>query len=122
MAARASHQSRSRPSASGGPGKLLAFPARRAPLANLIDAILENADLRHDLGGGRTLLRLSAGAVARAQRLAAIGEDVGRLSDLAVIWDEREDVLLRVLEGPAAQAEREAEPSFELTPAALDYL
>ncbi|MGH6987551.1 MAG: hypothetical protein ACRED9_12025 [Caulobacteraceae bacterium] len=102
--------------------KIVELRPRRAPLASLIDAILENADLRHDLGAGRTLLRLSASAVARAQRLAAMGEDVSRLSDLAVIWDEREDVLLRVLEGPAAQAEPEAEPRFELTPAALDYL
>ncbi len=107
-----------------------AFPPaqrRRASLSALIDALLENADLRHELGGGRTLLRLSAAAIDKARRTAALGEDVRRLADLAVIWDEREDVLVRVLDGtPQTSTARdeadEAEERFELTDSALAYI
>ncbi len=97
----------------------------RASLAALIDALLENADLRHELGGGRSLLRLSAAAIAKTRRTAALGEDVGRLADLAVIWDDREDVLVRVLDGtPQAlqAADEEPECRVELTDQALAYI
>ncbi|MHB8530935.1 MAG: hypothetical protein ACYC8V_15675 [Caulobacteraceae bacterium] len=110
------------------PTNLVPLPAplrRRASLASLIDALLENADLRHELGGGRALLRLSAAAIARSARMAALGEDARRLADLAVIWDEREDVLIRVLDGTPQTVEPQADgrdDRFELTDSALAYI
>ncbi len=102
---------------------------QRASLSALIDALLENADLRHELGGGRTLLRLSASAMTKARRTAALGEDVARLADMAVIWDERDGVLVRVLDGgpqvstsSASETGGSAEDRFELTDQALDYI
>jgi hypothetical protein len=75
---------------------------RSPPSGELINAVLQYADLRDDLGGGRVMLRL--------------------------IWDERDDCLFRVLDGappPLAVVERPApsdDDRFVLTPAALDYI
>jgi hypothetical protein len=94
----------------------------------MIDAVLEHADLRDDMGGGRVMLRLSPERLAEPKVRRGLGDEADRLGGLAVIWDEREDCIFRVLDGappPLAVVER-PEPSeddhFELTPAALDYI
>lgn len=102
---------------------------RQPPSAALIDAVLEFADLRDDMGGGRVLLRLSPERLAEPRTRAGLGPDAARLGDMAVIWDEREDVLFRVLDGapPALALVEPPEPEVEedqfvLTPKALDYI
>ncbi|HEV2362577.1 MAG TPA: hypothetical protein VGS12_00065 [Caulobacteraceae bacterium] len=104
--------------------KAFASRRERSPsLAEFIDALLEHADLRQDLGAGRALVRLSAAALARLRRISALGDSVGRLADLAVVWDEREDVLVRVLDGAPQDLPPPApEDRFELTEAGLEYL
>ena len=101
---------------------------RRAPPSSvLIDAVLEHADLRDDMGGGRVMLRLSPARLADPDIQRAFGAEARRLGDLAVIWDEREDAIFRVLDGgppplAAVESDREGEGAFALTPAALDYI
>ena len=101
-----------------------------APSGELINTILHYADVTTDLGGGRTLLRLSARRMADPVVTGPLGREGPRLADVAVVWDESEDEIFRVLDaaagdrleaapaGPYAQEE----PRFELTPAALAYL
>ncbi len=102
---------------------------RRAPPSSaLINAVLEHADLRDDMGGGRVMLRLSPQAAADRALRAGLGAEASRLADVAVIWDEREEAVFRVLDGgpPPLAAVPAAPPSeddhFVLTPAALAYL
>ena len=105
---------------------------RRAPPSSaLIDAVLEHADLRDDMGGGRVLMRLSPARLADPELRRALGKEASRLGDVAVIWDEREDAIFRVLDGgppplaavaSSAEEDREGEGEFALTPAALDYI
>jgi hypothetical protein len=120
---------RARPNAS----RLKAAPRkttrrRQPPSAALIDLVLECADLRDDLGGGRLLLRLGPDALADPEIRRRAGAEATRLGDVAVIWDEIDDVVFRVLDGgPPPMALVEASPPpeedrFELTPAALAYI
>ena len=100
------------------------------PSGDLISAILQYADVQLDIGGGRTLLRLSERRRADAVITGSLGREAPRLAEVAVIWDEDEGQIFRVLDAGAgdhieevAQAPRdEDEPQFELTPAALAYL
>ena len=102
---------------------------RRAPPSSaLINAVLEHADLRDDMGGGRVMLRLSVAALADVDLRASVGAEADRLADVAVIWDEREEAVFRVLDGgpPPLAAVPPPPPSeddhFVLTPAALAYI
>jgi hypothetical protein len=80
---------------------------RRAPLGEAINAVLEHADIREDLGGGRILHRLSP-KLSRTRRLReALGRTALRAAEVAVIYDEREGQILRVLEtGPVTPVRR----------------
>jgi hypothetical protein len=101
---------------------------RPPPSAALINAVLEHADLRDELGGGRVMLRLSPAALRRLD----IGAETTRLADLAVIWDEREESIFRVLDGgpppiapvPAAETVEvdDGRGAYALTPRALAYI
>jgi len=101
---------------------------RPPPTGDLINAVLEYADLRDDMGGGRVMLRVSPARLAEPKVRKVLGTDTARLGEMAVIWDERDDCLFRVLDGappPLAVVERPApseDDQFVLTPAALDYL
>ena len=102
---------------------------RAPPTGDLIDTVLEHADLRDDMGGGRIMLRLSPDRLAEPKvRKGLDAAAVRRLADLAIIWDEREDALFRVLDGappPLAIVERsepDEDDQFVLTPAALAYI
>ena len=120
-------RAQSRPKAGAGRAKPAAR-LRSPPSAALIDAVLAWSDLRDDLGGGRVLLRLSPARLAEPKLRRELGDDAARLGDLAVIWDERDDSLFRVLDGappPLAVVERPAlseDDQFVLTPAALEYI
>ena len=92
-------------------------PARQAPSANLINVVLEHADLRDDIGGGRTLMRLSPERLAEPRIRLQLGAEAARAADVAVVWDDREDQIFKVLDGGAAREDR-----FVLTPAAEAYI
>ena len=101
---------------------------RAPPSAALIDLVLECADLRDDLGGGRLLLRLGPDSLADPNLRARAGAEAGRMGDVAVIWDEIDDVIFRVLDGgppPLAlvtASNDQDEDRFALTPKALEYI
>jgi hypothetical protein len=106
-----------------------ADPIVRAPSGALIDAILSYADDVRDLGGGKLLLRLSAKRMADPQIRRPLGREAGRLAEVSVVWDEREDQIVRILDAAQGRGHLAAvrappihEPVFELTPAALAYL
>lgn len=74
-------------------------PAQR-PLtpAAVVDAVLRFHDVAVDQGGERTLLRLSARRLHEPEVEAALGDDVGRAGRVAILWNERESQIIRVLE------------------------
>ena len=100
------------------------------PSGELINAVLQYADVSTDMGGGRTLYRLSARRMADPVITGPLGREAPRLADVAVIWDEVEDEIFRVLDAATGDALEAApagpqaaeEPRIELTPAALAYL
>ena len=100
------------------------------PSGELINAVLQYADVSVDMGGGRTLYRLSERRMADPVIAGPLGREAGRLLDVGVVWDEAEDEIFRVLDRGAGDALEAAptgptpaeEPRFELTPAALAYL
>ncbi len=62
-----------------------------------------------------------------------LGREVGRLADIAILWDDIEDEILRILDraagdDPTAPLEEDTdgtyseEFAFELTPTALAYI
>ena len=109
-------------------GRAKAAGRRRAPPSSaLINAVLEHADLRDDMGGGRVMLRVSPAGLASLDLKAVLGAEAARIADLAVIWDEREEAVFRVLDGgppPLAvgPAPLSDDDHFVLTPAALAYI
>ena len=115
---------------SGAVRRMKTLPVRRAaPSSHLISLVLEHADLRDDMGGGRVMLRLSSDALADPGLRLQLGADFARARDVAVVWDEREDEIFRVLDGGApaaavivADTDEDDADSFALTPKALAYL
>lgn len=73
------------------------------PPAAVIDAILRFRDVEVDQGGQRTLLRLSDRALREPQVAAALGADARRAANIAILWNERESEIIRVLEGVDAR-------------------
>lgn len=100
------------------------------PSGDLINAVLQYADICQEMGGGRSLLRLSP--VRRADPIIAgpLGREAFRLADVAVLYDDEEGEIVRVLDAASGDhlepvpvvVAPEEEPRFELTPAALAYL
>jgi hypothetical protein len=109
-------------------------PQRRLPPSSaVINAVLEHADLRDDMGGGRVLLRISPDLLSDRDFGAELGAEASQLGDVAILWDEVEDQIVRVLDGrnaaykpqlatSNAKAPPADEPRFALTPEAETYL
>lgn len=72
------------------------------PPAAVVDAVLRFHDEAHDQGGGRTLLRLSERRLHEPEVEAALGADASRAARVAILWNERESEIIRVLEGALA--------------------
>ena len=88
----------------------------------LLNAILQYADVHQDLGDGWALLRLSARRRKDPVITALLGREARRLAEVAIIWDEREDEIVRVLDDAQPEPEDMEAGGFALTPAALAYL
>ncbi len=84
--------------------------------AAMISAVLDFADIHRDLGGGRTLMKLSPERVLRADIIVLLGRDAERAADIGLVWNDREDQLVRVIDDAALRASRLAawEEAFDL--------
>jgi hypothetical protein len=99
------------------------------PSAELINVILEYADVQQDVGGGRFILRLSQRRMKDPVVRRRLGRETHRLSDISILWDEDAGQMIRLYD-EAQPADDRAWPSdadceldtFELTEAALDYI
>jgi hypothetical protein len=98
------------------------------PSGDLINAILQYADVMQDMGGGRTLLRLSPSKMADPVIVGLLGREAPRLAEVSILWDDEEDEIFRVLDGARGDhlqvvaAAPMQEDAFELTDEALAYL
>lgn len=97
------------------------------PSGALINVILEYADIQHDAGDGRRVLRLSARRMKDPVIRAQLGRETRRLADISLIWDEDEGEIVRVHDAAASEPcelveDCWAQDSFELTEAALAYI
>ena len=66
-----------------------------------VAAVLKYADVREVLDLGRVLLSLSATRLRLASKDPAVRADHDRLSRMAVVWDERFQHVVEVIEGAA---------------------
>jgi hypothetical protein len=73
-------------------------PVRPPPPAALVDAVLRYHDVEVDQGGERTLLRLSERRMREPEVASALGPDITRAGRVAILWNERESEIIRVLE------------------------
>lgn len=72
---------------------------RPAPLSSaVIDAVLRFHDVTVDQGGECTLLRLSDRRRHEPEVEAALGAQADRAGRVAILWNERESEIIRVLE------------------------
>lgn len=69
----------------------------------VVDAVLRYHDQAEDQGGGRTLLRLSEQRLHDAEVEEALGGHTDRAARVSILWNEREEEIIRVLEGPSSQ-------------------
>jgi len=71
----------------------------------IVDAVLRYHDEVQDQGCGRSLLRLSARRLRDIEVEAALGDLADRAAGVAILWNEREGEIIRVLEaGPRLAA------------------
>ena len=68
------------------------------PPAAIVDAVLRYHDVAVDQGGQRTLLRLSDRRLHEPEVEAALGAHTDRAARVAILWNERESEIIRVLE------------------------
>jgi hypothetical protein len=81
-----------------------ARPAAPAPLpAAVVDAVLRFHDEAHDQGCGRSLLRLSLRRLGEPEVRSALGDLAVRAANVAILWNEREGEIIRVLEAADAR-------------------
>lgn len=64
--------------------------------AAMISAVLDYADIHRDLGGGRILRRISHERAAKADIFLLLGRDAARVTDIGLVWDDREDQIVRI--------------------------
>ena len=107
---------------------------RRPPSGDLINAILQYADVQQPMGGGRVMLSLSPRRIADPVISGPLGREASRLFEVSVVWDEREDEIFRIVDDARGGQISLVEPddvgdesaaedgAFELTPAALAYI
>ena len=99
------------------------------PSGALINVILEYADVRHAVGGDRSILSVSDARQCDPAIRRLLGSETERLGDVSVLWDEQESEIIRVHDaadlGPRnryAQVWASELDTFELTEFAMDYL
>jgi hypothetical protein len=71
---------------------------RPALPGQVVDAVLRFHDEAQDQGSGRTLLRLSEKRLRQPEVKKALGKLCARAANVAIVWDEDESQIIRVLE------------------------
>lgn len=110
-AARQMFPARGRPAASTFAVIDVARPVM-PPSAELIDAILAYADVEEEAGGGRLRRRVSAGRLAELEARGLIDTTAERAAEVAILWDEREGEIVRVLDGAQSRARARADRAW----------
>lgn len=77
--------------------KVEAFERPALP-ACVVDAVLRFHDEAQDQGAGRVLLRLSQRRLRDAELRATLGALTARAANVSILWNTREDEIIRVLE------------------------
>ncbi|HEY3694981.1 hypothetical protein [Phenylobacterium sp.] len=74
-------------------------PVRRPalPSSAVVDAILRFSDVQEDVGGGRIMKRLSPTRLRDGEVRAALGDAAAQAGRVSVLWNDREDQIVRVL-------------------------
>lgn len=73
----------------------------RTPLPGaVVTAVLRFSDILVDQGGGRTLMRLSHDRLADPEVRTWLGEALPRAAGVSVLYDDREEEIVRVFEAP----------------------
>ena len=82
----------------------------------MISAVLDFADIHRDLGGGRTLRRISHERAARADIFLLLGRDAERVTDIGLVWNDREDQIVRIIDDAELRDSRMSawEEAFDL--------
>ncbi|MBS0363649.1 MAG: hypothetical protein JSR98_19925 [Proteobacteria bacterium] len=88
---------RFRPRLAAAPIETAAFERPALP-GSVVDAVLRYHDEVTDQGSGRTLLRLSEKRLRAPEVKKALGKLAARAAGVAVLWDEDESEIVRVLE------------------------
>jgi hypothetical protein len=94
------------------------------PSGALLNAILSYADISEDVGGGLTVLRVSARRMNDTVITEMLGREAARLADVSILWNDNQSEIHCVLDAaiPLGVEDLWAEPQFELTDLALAYL
>jgi len=71
---------------------------RPALPGQVVDAVLRFHDQAEAQGAGRTLLRLSEKRLRQPEVKKALGKLAARAANVAIVWDEDESQIIRVLE------------------------
>jgi len=71
---------------------------RAALPGSVVDAVLRFHDEEQDQGPGRTLLRLSEKRLRAPEVKKALGKLAPRAAGVAILWNEDESQIIRVLE------------------------
>ncbi|GIU67133.1 hypothetical protein [Candidatus Phycosocius spiralis] len=113
-------QSRRNSKAPKVPSPVLVAP----PTGALLNVILSYADLCEDIGGGLSLLRVSARRMADVVIVQTLGREVSRLREVSIIWNDESSEIHTILDAASPPGIEEGwyEPQFELTDFALAYL
>jgi hypothetical protein len=76
-------------------------PRTQAPSSAVVDAVLRYSDVQEDVGGGRVMKRLSPQRLRDDEVASALGKDAAQASRVSILWNDREDQIVRVLVAPA---------------------
>ncbi len=77
---------------------------RALPSTAMIDAVLRLADQRETIGGCRVRLSVSDLDKVDEDTRRLLGDTFRRLTELSIIWDEREEQIVRVAQAPAPRS------------------
>jgi hypothetical protein len=94
------------------------------PSGALLNTILSYADICEDIGGGLTLLRVSAKRMDDEVITQRLGREAARLADVSILWNDGESEIHAVLDAAIRSGVEDfwTEPQFELTDLAMAYL